>query len=84
MPIFDNKNIYHMKILNRNTFSEERVTSKKMNITHPSHEEITLVYIGKSCYSLEDLDNLVRKVKMEKSGDEKFIESLNYRVSKKV
>jgi len=71
-----------MKIINRNTFSEDVVTTKKMIL--PTSEKVTLVYIGKSCYSLEDLENLVGNIKNRKSGDEKFIESLNYRVSKKV
>lgn len=81
-----------MRILNRNTFSEDEVTTKKM--AHPSscwcancrsnHSIGILVYIGKSCYSLKDLEALISKIKVEKSGDEKFIESLNYRVSKKV
>lgn len=84
MPIFVNKNVYCMKILNRNTFSEDDVTIKKLIVAHPSHEEGTLVYIGKSCYLLKDLEDMITKIKIEKSGDQKFVESLNYRVSKKV
>jgi predicted aconitase len=68
-----------MKILNRNTFSEEEVTSKKMNIAHPSHEEITLIYIGKNCYSLEDLEGVIEQIKNKKKKD--FNDVLNYRVS---
>lgn len=78
--IFDNKNIYCMRILNRNTFSEDEVTTKKLVVAHPSHEEGTLVYIGKSCYLLKDLEDMITKIKIEKTGDQKFVESLNYRV----
>lgn len=73
-----------MRILNRNTANEDEVTTKKLIVTHPSHEEGTLVYIGKSCYLLKDLEDMITKIKIEKTGDQKLIESLNYRVSKKV
>ena len=58
-----------MKILNRNTFTEEKVTFKKVE------KESTLIYIGKACYSLQDLEYVVSRVKLKYLN-----ESLNYRV----
>jgi len=58
-----------MKILNRNTFTEEKVTFKKVE------KESTLIYIGGACYSLQDLEYVISKVKLKDLN-----ESLNYRV----
>jgi len=68
-----------MEILNRNTFNEDDVTSKKVSISYPTHEEITLVYIGKNCYSLKDLENIIKQIKSKKK-EKDFMDSLNYRV----
>jgi hypothetical protein len=70
-----------MKILNRNTFSEDSVTTKKLITNHPTPKEDTLVYIGSNSYLLEDLEKIISKIKTKKSGDDKFVESLNYRVN---
>ena len=58
-----------MKILNRNTFTEEKVTFKKVE------KESTLIYIGGACYSLQDLEYVISKVKLKDLN-----ESLNYMV----
>lgn len=57
-----------MEILNRNTFSGEEVTSKEVKGTK-------LVYIGKSCYSLHDLEKVITFVNKKDLN-----ESLNYRI----
>ena len=56
-----------MEITNRNTFTDEEVFFDK---------EKGLVYIGKACYSIKDLETIVLKSRMKD-----FNESLNYRVS---
>jgi len=58
-----------MKILNRNTFTEEKVTFKKVE------KESTLIYIGGACYSIQDLEYVISRVKLKDLN-----ESLNYRV----
>lgn len=57
-----------MEILNKNTFSDDNVIIEKV-------DDVTLVYIGKACYSLRDLEKVVA---IAKKRD--FNESLNYRV----
>jgi hypothetical protein len=61
-----------MEILNRNTFTEEEVTFKN---TKKGDSDFTLVYIGKSCFALHDLEKIVSFAKKKD-----FNESLNYRV----
>jgi len=70
-----------MKILNRNTFSEDSVTTKKLMTNYPTPKEDTLVYIGSNSYLLEDLERIISQIKTKKSSDDKFVESLNYRVN---
>lgn len=64
-----------MEIENKNTFSDEVVTIKKI-------DSELIVYIGKNSYLLSDLEKVVNKakVKFTKSADENFISSLNYRI----
>jgi len=50
-----------------------------VSISYPTHEEITLVYIGKNCYSLKDLENIIKQIKSKKK-EKDFMDSLNYRV----
>ena len=57
-----------MEILNKNTFSDENVTIEKK-------KGDTLIYIGKACYSLNDLEKVVNFAKAKDLN-----ESLNYRV----
>jgi hypothetical protein len=73
-----------MRILNRNTFVDEEVTFKKVkkgdnnNTIYTSQgtlEDFTLVYIGKSCYTLQDLKKIVSIIEIKDLND-----SLNYRV----
>lgn len=59
-----------MKILNRNTFTEEKVTFIENGENKP-----TLIYFGGACYSLQDLEYVVSRVKLKDLN-----ESLNYRV----
>ena len=64
-----------MEIQNKNTFSDEAVTIKKI-------DNELVVYIGKNSYLLSDLEKVVNKAKTKsmKSADENFISSLNYRI----
>jgi hypothetical protein len=57
-----------MEILNKNTFTEDKVYFE-------NSKEGILVYIGKSCYSVKDLELIVAKSKLKD-----FNESLNYRI----
>lgn len=57
-----------MEILNKNTFSDENVTMEK-------RKGETLIYIGKACYSLRDLERVINFAKTKDLN-----ESLNYRV----
>jgi hypothetical protein len=57
-----------MEILNRNTFSDDNVTIEKK-------KGDTLIYIGKACYSLIDLERVINFAKTKDLN-----ESLNYRV----
>jgi len=57
-----------MEILNKNTFSDENVTIEKK-------KGDTLIYIGKACYSLRDLERVINFAKTKDLN-----ESLNYRV----
>lgn len=57
-----------MEILNKNTFSDEDVTIEKK-------KGDTLIYIGKACYSLRDLERVINFAKTKDLN-----ESLNYRV----
>lgn len=66
MSIFINKNYINMEITNKNTFTDEKVYYEK---------ERGLVYIGKSCYKIDDLEKVVM---IGKAKD--LNESLNYRV----
>lgn len=73
-----------MKVLNRNTFTEEKVViekvkkgdNKSVDLPNGALNDFTLIYIGKSCYSLTDLEKIVNKAKTKD-----FYESLNYRVT---
>jgi hypothetical protein len=58
-----------MEILNKNTFSDENVAIEK------NRKGDTLIYIGKACYSLNDLEKVVSFAKTKDLN-----ESLNYRV----
>ncbi len=72
-----------MKILNRNTFTEEEVTFKNIkkgdnkSIYSPNGAtgDFTLIYIGKSCFALHDLEKIMSFAKKKDLN-----ESLNYRV----
>lgn len=72
-----------MKILNRNTFSEEEVTFKKINkgdnksvyVPNGATGDFTLIYIGKSCFALHDLEKIINFVNKKDLN-----ESLNYRI----
>ena len=57
-----------MEILNKNTFSDE-------NVTIENRKGDTLIYIGKACYSLRDLERVINFAKTKDLN-----ESLNYRV----
>lgn len=57
-----------MEITNKNTFTEEKVYFE---------EDKGLIYIGKACYSIKDLEKIIKKVKTKDLN-----ESLNYRVRK--
>lgn len=57
-----------MEILNKNTFTEDKVYFEKT-------KEGTLIFIGKSCYSVKDLEFIISKSKLKD-----FNECLNYRV----
>lgn len=59
-----------MEITNKNTFTEEQV--------HFDRTE-GLVYIGKSCYRIEDLERITVTFRVKDLND-----SLNYRVKKYV
>ena len=59
-----------MRILNRNTFVDDEVTIKKNK-----KGDSILIYIGKSCYSIQDLERVINFAKTKDLN-----ESLNYRV----
>lgn len=59
-----------MEILNRNTFTDEEVYIEKNNSE-------TLIYIGKACYSINDLEKIVNLAKTKDLN-----QSLNYRIEK--
>jgi hypothetical protein len=63
-----------MRILNKNTFVDEEVTFKTIK---KNDNDFTLIYIGKSCYSLQDLKRIISKVEIKDFND-----SLNYRIKK--
>ncbi len=57
-----------MEITNKNTFTDEKVYFERPN---------GLVYIGKACYTIEDLEKLTTTFRVKDFND-----SLNYRVRK--
>lgn len=59
-----------MEILNRNTFTDEEVYTEKKNSE-------ALIYIGKACYSVKDLEKIIS---LSKTKD--LNQSLNYRIEK--
>lgn len=59
-----------MEILNRNTFTDEGIYIEKKN------SEV-LIYIGKACYSVKDLEKIIS---ISKTKD--LNQSLNYRIEK--
>lgn len=59
-----------MEILNKNTFTDEKVYIDKKN------SEI-LIHIGKACYSVKDLEKIIT---LSKTKD--LNQSLNYRIEK--
>jgi hypothetical protein len=63
-----------MEILNRNNFTEEEVTFKNIK-KGDNKSDFTLIYIGKSCFALHDLEKVVNFAKKKDLN-----ESLNYRV----
>lgn len=67
-----------MKILNRNTFTEENVTIEVVRVSENKLvDDSTLIYMGKNCYSLQDLEKILNFAnKKDLNG------SLNYRVKK--
>lgn len=75
-----------MKVLNRNTFTEELVSFQEIkkgenptvNVPEGALGDFTLVTIGKSLYSLEDLEAIIVEAKRRRKKD--FNEVLNYRV----
>jgi hypothetical protein len=59
-----------MEILNKNTFTDEKVYIEKNNSE-------TSIHIGKACYSIKDLEKIIN---LTKTKD--FNQSLNYRIEK--
>ena len=55
-----------MEVTNRNTFTDEKVYFDRSK---------GLIYIGKACYQIKDLEKIIKNYKVKDLND-----SLNYRV----